>query len=342
MRSSSFFSKDRKRLSFYLLLSLTFLLTSLFVFTPLAAAKTVKVITLPWDNPAKKPVPPSFVLPKQNRWGCLACHGNKNLAKFRNGKEVSLFIDEKIIGNSMHKKIACLDCHTNFSYETHPASTPKDFRKVAGLACMKCHPYQAYQYRNSVHGLLALQNKYGKIAGKKTKPAICSSCHGFHDIQSPRFEPFRSKFRAAAGKVCGKCHFDRWASFADYYHGRGFKAGAKDAPTCWDCHNNHRVLRKTDVNSTVYQENLPQTCGQCHNKPTSVLTSYAPLIHNRSQAFEANPIIKIVRLFIPKRPVAKEKPEVKPAVTLKPQPEGLLTRIWRFFFPPSLRPLKTD
>ena len=322
--------------------------TTLFVFAVVSPAAAQakgnsKLITLPWDNPAKQPVPPQFVLPQQNRWGCLACHSNKSLSKFRGGREVSLFIDPNIIGNSMHKKIACIDCHINFSYEEHPAKSPQDFRKVAGLACMKCHPFQASLYKNSVHGNLALQNKYGRIDGKRAEPALCSSCHGFHDIQSPRFEPYKAKFRAAGKEVCGKCHTDRYASFSDYYHGRAYKNRAKDAPTCWDCHSNHKVVKKqAGVITPISDVRLPRTCGKCHDKPTQNLTSYAPMIHNRQAELAKNPIYSLLSVFVRKDQVAVgprgREPARRTEIISGPEEKGFLTRVVDFFFPKSLRP----
>ena len=335
--------ETRQRIAIYILAAAAF--ASAFLAWPALAqaASNINIITLPWDDPAKKPIQPAFILPRQNRWGCLACHSNQSLSKFRDGRQVSLFIDPNIIGNSMHKNIACIDCHTNFSYEEHPAKSPTDFRKVAGLACMKCHPYQAYLYKNSVHGNLALQNKLGKIAGKSAQPALCSSCHGFHDIQSPRFDPYKSKFRAAGGRqVCGKCHTDRYASYRDYYHGKAYKNGANDAPVCWDCHSNHRVLKAKDPDSAVNSDNLTKTCGKCHIEPTPIFTSYAGLIHGRATIVGNNPIVRLVRAIFPgskgKEPRADNA--VKPVSTSSQESESLITRIIRFFFPSSLRPEK--
>lgn len=339
-----------KRQSNILILIITALIIA--VLWPVAAhAKSnADIIDLPWpeSEQAKKPVPPAFVLPQQSRWGCLACHSNKKLSKFRNGHEVSLYIDSDIIGKSMHKQIACIDCHTDFSYESHPAKSAGGFRKVAGLACMKCHPYQAYQYKNSIHGKLALQNKLGKIDGKAAEPALCSSCHGFHDIKSPRFEPYKSEYRAVGGKdICGKCHADRYASYSDSYHGEAYKVKAKDAPVCWDCHGNHKVVKKVKgVLSPIGASQLPRTCGKCHDKPTENLTTYAPLIHDRDGEIKKNPIYGLLSIFI-KRPEIKvepkiSKPIVQTDVVTEPKTRGLIARMIEFFFPKSLRVLQED
>lgn len=334
--------ETRRRIAIYVLTAAVSVSAFLALPALAQAAGNENIITLPWENPAKKPVPPAFVLPKQNRWGCLACHSNKHLSKFRGGRQVSLYVDPEIIGKSMHKNIACIDCHTNFSYEEHPAKNPSDWRKVAGLACMKCHPYQASQYKNSIHGDLALQNKLGKIDGKDAKPALCSSCHGSHDIQSPRFEPYKSKYRASAKKVCGQCHPDRYASYSDHYHGQAYKNKAKDAPTCWDCHSNHKIVKKeSGVLTPVSESQLPDTCGKCHNNPTASMTSYAPLIHNRAAEMAKNPIFKLLSIFIKREEVAVEpkvrKPVASPEIVTEEEEVGFIARIVDFFFPETLR-----
>lgn len=353
MKLNNYFIKLKKK---YLItgLALALILILLFLGTAYAAtdfgARTHKtensIITLPWKDKAKRPVPPSFILPTQARWGCLSCHSSKRLSKFRDGKEISLFIDQNIIGNSMHKKIACLDCHTNFSYDKHPAGTPQNWRKIAGLACMKCHPYQAYLYRKSIHGKLALQNKKGKLGGQEVDPPTCFDCHGNHDVQSPRFEPYRTKFKESLnkGEVCAKCHKDRYKSWNDYYHGRAFKNGAKDAPACWDCHNNHLVLKAKNPESSVNENKMPKTCGLCHDRPTKAFTSYASLIHGRKKIVEGNPIVRLVRAIIPgggekKSTPAAEVKQTKEEVN-QAKSESIFTKIIHFFYPPSLRSKK--
>ncbi len=303
------------------------------------------IVTLPWKNAAQKPVPPSFVLPRQSRLGCLACHSNTKLSRIKDGEEQSLFVDPEVIGNSMHEKIACIDCHTNFTYEDHPAKNPKDYWKVAGLACMKCHPYQKLKYEKSIHGRLALEDKKAELNGKEVEPALCSSCHGSHNIQSPRFESYRSEFRLSSKKVCGQCHTDRYASYGDYYHGQAYKNKAKDAPTCWDCHDNHNILHGDDAKSPIASPaNLRQACGKCHDDPGESLVTYAPLIHGRQEALNNNPIFRLLGLIIPERQPAEPEPETREPVVqteiLSETPEvGLFARIIGIFFPRSLRPL---
>lgn len=288
----------------------------------------------------KKPVKPSVVLPKHVRWGCLVCHSDRKLAKIENNKEKSIFIDEDIIGNSMHKNIACIDCHTNFSYTGHPPDVPEDYRKVAGLACKKCHPYQYELYSDSKHGKLVL-------SGSKKNAAKCSDCHGSHGIQRISGNTANKVFREQYKSMCAKCHEDRERSYNDHYHGAAYKNGAPDAPRCWDCHNNHKILGKKEGESSVNDENLPQTCNKCHTEANSTFASYAKLIHGREKILKQNLLASIYYRFFPMKTEPVEKfddsrdKEVKRAQA-PVQQDGFIKRILRIFYPESLRPLKQE
>jgi hypothetical protein len=309
------------------------------------------IIDLPWDNEEMKPVPPPFIMTAQNRWGCLACHSNKRLSRIRDGREESLFIDPNVIGSSMHKQIACINCHTNFSYVEHPATNPEDYRKVAGLACMKCHPYQKALYEQSIHGRLAAAGEKGELAGKETDPALCCDCHGSHNIQSPRFEPNRSKFRASAKETCGKCHTDRYASYGDYYHGQAYKNKADDAPVCWDCHDNHKIIKHESDGRKTFSPvgspgNLNHTCGKCHDHPERDLITYAPMIHGRQAVLDNNFVFNLLSILVPRReeaaapePAKGIEPLGATKITKQEENKSLFSALIDVFFPPSLRPL---
>lgn len=308
----------------------------IFAFALSANANITEVI----DQELKKPVKPSEVLPKHVRWGCLVCHSDTKLAKIENNKERSIFIDEKIIGNSMHKNIACIDCHTNFSYAGHPPDVPSDFKKVAGLSCKKCHPYQYELYSDSKHGKLAMSDS-------KKNAAKCSDCHGSHNIQRITGKVANEDFRKNYSKMCAKCHEERENSYNDHYHGAAYKTGAPDAPKCWDCHNNHKILGKKEPQSSVNEENLAQTCNRCHTGADSNFASYAKLIHGREKALKQNFVAAIYYRFFPTKKDPAEKAEVtgdKPKEQLQAsaKQDSFIVKVIRFFYPKSLRPLKQE
>jgi formate dehydrogenase gamma subunit len=61
---------------------------------------------------------------------------------------------------------------------------------------------------------------------------------------------------------CGECH----SSEAEVYkwHGRLQYPGGEDLPNCAACHGKHDILPSTDRQSKVNPQNLPNTCGHCH------------------------------------------------------------------------------
>ena len=43
------------------------------------------------------------------------------------------------------------------------------------------------------------------------------------------------------------------------------KSGLTVTATCTSCHTAHRILPRTDPESTVNANNVPATCGRCHH-----------------------------------------------------------------------------
>jgi hypothetical protein len=92
-------------------------------------------------------------------------------------------------------------------------------------------------------------------------------------------------------RICGDCHQDYWDNYDDYYHGAAYKAGAPDAPACWQCHKAHDILRSTDRRSSVNEVNLVATCGQCHtNEPNDDYVSYSVYVHGKEDVRAENPL----------------------------------------------------
>jgi len=61
---------------------------------------------------------------------------------------------------------------------------------------------------------------------------------------------------------CGDCHSE--ASEVYTRHGRQKVGSGPDIPNCEDCHGKHDILPPSDKNSRVNPQNLPKTCGFCH------------------------------------------------------------------------------
>ncbi|TDB37650.1 MAG: hypothetical protein D9V44_06165 [Actinobacteria bacterium] len=225
--------------------------------------------------------------------GCQACHGNPNLTKLSNGVIKSY----QVLGveTSAHRDITCVQCHVDFTYgSTAPAPKTKVWSINAGMACADCHDHDSAKaaYEKSVH---AEQIAKGNLAS-----ATCGSCHGGHTIPLTDTKEASMTVHAASYEMCGKCHKDYYDNYGDYYHGAPYKAGAEDAPACWQCHDYHAIQPKADKASAVNPANLAATCGAgaCHDQHGTATEDFtksaAGMIHGKTEVRQKNPILKLI------------------------------------------------
>ena len=179
---------------------------------------------------------------------CLECHSDKDLTKeTKDGKEVSMFMDEAKLKASAHKDTQCSECHRDLT-EEHPddevAAKPVD--------CTHCHEKASQSYGTSVHGLAIRR-------GSETA-ANCKDCHGGHEVMSPQLPASPLHFTRQA-ETCGECHEEEAADVAASIHGKATAKGIHEAPTCTDCHSEHSIHSLAGENSS---RAVGATCGTCH------------------------------------------------------------------------------
>ena len=115
-------------------------------------------------------------------------------------------------------------------------------------------PFLSYQA--SVHGRA--------VANGSQKAAVCTDCHGVHQIL-PASDPKSPISKFAVASTCGKCHTDVANTFTASIHGQALARGNLLAPTCTDCHGIHSIKRHTDPNSPVAEQNVSRDiCARCH------------------------------------------------------------------------------
>src|SRR4051794_16831719 len=56
---------------------------------------------------------------------CLACHADKSMTTKRAGRTVSLFVDSKHFGASVHGSLNCTSCHADLEGKDFPHEKPK-------------------------------------------------------------------------------------------------------------------------------------------------------------------------------------------------------------------------
>lgn len=196
---------------------------------------------------------------------CMKCHQDPSVHKIVDGDTVSLYVDSRILPNSVHKNIQCTKCHTEVTdHLPRPCSTNKP------VDCSSCHAEVFDLYFQSGHGQAYYHNK-------KEAP-YCNDCHGTHDTKS-RYDDTSPVYRTAIPGLCGECHksdgqattsteLKETNALADYsssVHGMGLvQKGLTVSAVCTDCHTTHLSLKTSNENSSVHPLNVQKTCGNCH------------------------------------------------------------------------------
>jgi formate dehydrogenase gamma subunit len=179
---------------------------------------------------------------------CLDCHADKSLTKTTAaGKEVSVFVDKARLTASVHATNNCISCHSDVT-----AKHPDDNKAVLPVNCAACHEKQTESYGASVHGIAL---KAGRLDA-----ATCQDCHDSHEVLPPTSPVSPLHFTRQAA-TCGGCHDAEARDVAASVHGQATAAGKRDAPTCTDCHFEHRIEALTHASNLKISE---EVCSKCH------------------------------------------------------------------------------
>ena len=129
---------------------------------------------------------------------CMECHGKKDVEKKVDGKPVSLYIDEKEYGKTVHRRIACIRCHDGVATSPHRTSL---------IECASCHGYHGEGTAHDPHRSVTCEAchheskevmkdpKTGRVVLRMVKDGVPLK------MTSHRLADFRDK------KTCEKCHF---------------------------------------------------------------------------------------------------------------------------------------
>jgi formate dehydrogenase gamma subunit len=179
---------------------------------------------------------------------CLDCHSDKTLSKTNAaGKEISLFVDESKLAASVHKTNTCASCHSDITVKH-----PDDGVPAQAPTCAKCHARQSESYGASVHGMA--------LADGTKKAATCSDCHDGHSILPP-VSPVSPLHFSHLAQTCGRCHEQAAKDVQESVHGRAIAEGHRDAPTCTDCHSEHKIIA---LKSSSPLKISAEICSNCH------------------------------------------------------------------------------
>ncbi len=163
---------------------------------------------------------------------CLACHGSPH--------KILAADDPKSPVHHSNIPGTCATCHAQKFVMEHTGQSTQE----------------VYSYRESVHGRA--------VATGSTKAAVCTDCHGVHEIRRASDEK-SSIFKFNVPFTCGKCHEPVETEFMQSTHGQAITRGNSQAPVCTDCHGIHSIKSHLDPNSSVAAKNLARTtCARCH------------------------------------------------------------------------------
>jgi len=169
---------------------------------------------------------------------CFGCHSDNELTYERNGKTISLFVEQPKYEISAHGKLNCVDCHSGFNGEEIPHKAGKDIYKVD---CGKCHT-EFSAPENDFHYKL-LKDKKG-VSGP-----TCLSCHGSHYVKKTTQVNNKSK------EYCSQCH-ESMPLISEYHRKQNLADNS-----CQSCHDE----------TTKFAEMLASTphkdfaCIDCHS-----------------------------------------------------------------------------
>src|SRR5712691_1455687 len=211
----------------------------------------------------------------QTQSTCLECHSALS-GRFQ--------VTAEKFAQDIHsqKGLTCASCHggdpTKADLEAMSKKagfSGKVERSQIPALCGRCHSDGAFmrqynpslrtdqlsQYKTTVHGKL--------LAKGETKVAVCTDCHGVHDLRPA--SDTRSKVHPLnVAQTCARCHADTaymkgyaipMDQFAQYntsvHHEAMVVRGDLSAPTCTTCHGNHGA-------APPGVDSVQNVCSKCH------------------------------------------------------------------------------
>lgn len=153
-------------------------------------------------------------------------------------------------------KDSCVWCHAQLEDDvlTPPVEgMKKDVHSQAGLSCADCHGGdRTVGFDFDPVAPKAEGTGYRGAPERTEIPAFCARCHSDPKYMR-QFNP--------------RLPTEQFARYQTSVHGQLLKKGDTNVATCTDCHGVHGILKAGDPRSSVYPNNIPDTCGRCHADP---------------------------------------------------------------------------
>ncbi|MFI5252633.1 MAG: cytochrome b/b6 domain-containing protein [Bacteroidota bacterium] len=194
---------------------------------------------------------------------CLTCHSDVPIKHTFHPQLSQAILSHK------EPDVSCKDCHG-----THDVVSPKvpgsKFNEAnLTQSCGECHADVKDNFLQSAHGIAATE-------GVKGAPT-CLYCHRTNVTGIDAKNDSLSN-KVAQVKLCLSCHLDNpdvkartsptagfIAAYEKSIHGSTLLGGNPRAANCVDCHGNHEMKKGSEPTSLTNKENIPHTCGKCHD-----------------------------------------------------------------------------
>lgn len=206
---------------------------------------------------------------------CVDCHS---------ALDPPLQVTQEQFAHDIHaqKGLTCASCHGGDPTRADMDAMSKAAgfrgkieRKQVPELCGRCHSDGAFmrkynpslrtdqlsQYKTSVHGKL--------FAKGDPKVAVCTDCHGLHDLRPAR-DTSSKVHPLNVAQTCSRCHADpaymkgysiptdQFAKYSTSVHHEAMVArGDLSAPTCTTCHGNHGA-------APPGIDSVQNVCSKCH------------------------------------------------------------------------------
>ncbi len=142
------------------------------------------------------------------------------------------------------------------------------FPRPGNAQCFMCHGDPDFSTTDSTGKTVSLYVDSTVFANSIHGSFECTDCHTeAKNIPHPKKMP---------PVDCGSCHTDVASAYR--YHGLKKEKEGRLFPDCHHCHGTHNILPPSDPKSSANPNNLPHTCGKCHENKSIVGKYHIPMI----------------------------------------------------------------
>ena len=181
---------------------------------------------------------------------------------------------------SMHaqEEVRCVSCHggDDRSLDARVAHGAgfrgRPARRDIPRLCASCHADESrmrpYNLPVDQYALYQISGHGRRLAQGDTRVAVCSDCHGAHEVLAPQ-DPASTTYALNIPGMCGRCHGDPALTkargrpdvvrqYRSSVHAKAlFERANRRAPTCVSCHGVHGAAPPALASAD-------KVCGQCH------------------------------------------------------------------------------